>query len=271
MSRLPILLDRLTLQEQSPSVFVGGAGEGGVGAESRLFGGLVAAQAAMAAMRTVKDFPLHSLHAYFLRPGRPNREIAYHVHSTKDGKNFCSRSIEAWQSGDCIFQMMASFQRQEQGVEHGPEMPKVVEPLELPNRDQLRGRRNWQDQPVDVRMVTEITESTPKEPRQQIWLNANGEMPDDPRLHLALVVYASDRTLLDTAWRPHADRGQHVGASLDHSMWFHQPPNFSDWLLYDMTSPVAQSSRGLAMGHMFNRQGECLVTVAQEGLVRFRR
>lgn len=270
MSRLPILLERLSLKEQSPSVFVGGAGEGGVGAESRLFGGLVAAQAAMAAMRTVDDFPMHSLHAYFLRPGRPNSEIAYHVHATKDGKNFRSRVIEAWQSGDCIFQMMTSFQRPEQGVEHGPAMPDTPDPLSLSNRDELRGRKNWQDQPVDVRMVTEITTDSPQEPRQQVWLNANGAMPDDPRLHLALVVYASDRTLLDTAWRPHANHGQPVGASLDHAMWFHEPPQFDDWLLYDMHSPIAQKGRGLAMGHMFNRQGQCVVTVAQEGVVRFR-
>jgi acyl-CoA thioesterase-2 len=270
MTRLPRLLERLSLVEQSPSVFVGGAGEGGVGAESRLFGGLVAAQAAMAAMKTVESFPMHSLHAYFLRPGRPNHEIAYHVHATKDGKNFSSRSVEAWQSGDCIFQMMASFQRPEAGVTHGPTMPTVAAPLDLPNRDELRGRKNWRELPVDVRMVTEITEGTPQEPRQSIWLKANGEVPDDPFLHLALVVYSSDRTLLDTAWRPHADQGKPAGASLDHSMWFHQPARMDDWLLYDMYSPVAQGSRGLAMGHMFDQQGQCLVTVAQEGLVRFK-
>lgn len=269
MTRLPILIERLSLQEQSPSVYVGGAGDGGVGAESRLFGGMVAAQAAMAAMRTVADFPMHSLHAYFLRPGRPNQEIAYHVHATKDGKNFCARSVEAWQSGDCIFQLMASFHRPEQGVQHGPEQPMAPDPLELPNRDELRGRKNWRELPIDVRMVTKITDGAPQEPRQQVWLRANGEVPEDPRLHLALIVYASDRTLLDTAWRPHADQGRPAGASLDHSMWFHQPPRFDDWLLYDMHSPVAHSSRGLAMGHMFNESGECLVSVAQEGLVRF--
>lgn len=270
MSRLPILLERLSLQEQSPKVFVGGAGEGGVGAESRLFGGLVAAQAAMAAMRTVDEFPMHSLHAYFLRPGRPNHEIAYHVHGTKDGRNFSTRSVEAWQSGDCIFQLMASFQRPEVGVEHSPEKPSAKDPLTFRNRDELRGRKNWQDQPIDVRMITEITGDTPQEPKQQVWLKANGDVPDDPRFHLALVIYASDRTLLDTAWRPHTQHGQPAGASLDHAMWFHQPPRFDHWLLYDMHSPVAHGSRGLAMGHMFDEEGRCVVSVAQEGLVRFR-
>jgi acyl-CoA thioesterase-2 len=270
VSRLPLLIERLSLQEQSPHVFVGGSGDGGVGAESRLFGGLVASQAAMAAMLTVDDFPMHSLHAYFLRPGRPNVEIAYHVHASKDGRNFASRHIEAWQSGDCIFQMMASFHRLEQGVEHAPTMPEAPEPLSLKNRDELRGRSNWQNQPIDVRMATEITNDSPQEPHQKVWLKANGDLPDDPRLHLALTVYASDRTLLDTAWRPHTHHGQPAGASLDHAMWFHQPPVFDDWLLYDMQSPVAHGSRGLALGHMFNTAGQCLISVAQEGLVKFR-
>ncbi len=251
-------------------VFSGGAGEGGVGGEARLFGGLVAAQAAMAAQNTVETFPMHSLHAYFLRPGKAERDIAYHVTSLKDGRNFQSRRVEAWQGGDCIFQLIASFQRAEAGVEHEPAMPPAAPPEGLPNRDQLRGRDYWQEMPVDVRMVTDITANESRPAEQQIWIRANGDLPDDPRLHLALVVYASDRGLLDTAHRPHADKGELTGASLDHSMWFHEPPRFDDWLLYATESPVARSARGLATGHMFNRQGRCIVTVAQEGLMRLR-
>ena len=111
MTRFERLLRRLTLSEESPGVFVGGAGEGGVGSEARLFGGLVAAQAVVAAQNTVPDFRMHSLHAYFLRPGRAARDIAYHVTAVKDGRNFRSRRVEAWQGGDCVFQLMASFQR----------------------------------------------------------------------------------------------------------------------------------------------------------------
>ncbi len=268
MNRFERLIHRLTLVEESPGVFVGGAGEGGVGGGARLFGGLVAAQAVAAAQRTVDDFPMHSLHAYFLRPGRPERDIAYHVAAMKDGRNFRSRRIEAWQGGDCIFQMITSFQRLEEGVAHQPQMPNVVAPETLPNRDQLKGRAHWQDMPVDVRMVTDITGSEARPAEQQLWIRANGEIPNDPAMHLALVVYASDRGLLDTAYRPHADKGANAGASLDHAMWFHEPPRFDDWLLYCTEGPVARSGRGLAFGHIYTQDGTCVATAAQEGVLR---
>ena len=228
MNRFERLLKRLDLAPQSPNVFVGGAGEGGVGGEARLFGGLVAAQAVMAAQNTVADFPLHSLHAYFLRPGRASVDIAYHVQATKDGRNFRSRVVEAWQGGECIFQLMASFQRPEDSVSHQDPMPNVPPPEQLPNRDEMRGRDYWREMPIDVRMVSEITAERALPPRQQVWIRGNGKLPQDSRLHIAMVVYASDRSLLDTAWRPHAGKGQQSGASLDHAMWFHRAPRFDE-------------------------------------------
>ncbi len=271
MGRFEKLIRRLTLAEESPWVFTGGAGEGGIGGEARLFGGLVAAQAVMAAQNTVDDFPLHSLHAYFLRPGRAARDIAYHVTALKDGRNFRSRRVEAWQGGDCVFILICSFQQFEQGPEHEPAMPvDIPAPETLPNRDQVRGREYWQDMPIDVRMVTDITAAEARPPMQQVWMRANGTIPEDPKLHIALITYASDRSLLDTAFRPHADQGEMTGASLDHAMWFHESPRFDDWLLYCTESPVARNARGLAFGRMHNREGRCLVTVAQEGLLRIR-
>ncbi len=269
-NRFQKLLRRLDLEPQSPDVFVGGAGEGGIGGDERLFGGLVAAQAAMAVQRTVDEFALHSLHAYFLRPGRASTEIAYHVRALKDGRNFAARQVEAWQSGQCIFQLTAGFHRGEPGPAHQPAMPVAPEPEACPNRDELRGRSYWQDMPIEVRMATEITANEPLPAEQMIWLRANGVLPEDPRLHLALIVYASDRCLLDTAFRPHAGEGEMAGASLDHSMWFHGTPRFDDWLLYHTLSPVAAAGRGLATGTLYDRKGNCLVTVAQEGSVRFR-
>ena len=269
-NRFQKLLTRLDLVPESPDVFTGGAGEGGIGGEERLFGGLVAAQAVMAVQKTVEAFPLHSLHAYFLRPGRAAKEIAYHVRSLKDGRNFAARQVEAWQSGQCIFQMTAGFHRGEAGPAHQPEMPAVPRPEDCPNRDQLRGRSYWQDMPIDVRMVTDITADEPLPAEQLVWLKANGLLPEDPRIHLALMVYASDRCLLDTAFRPHAGEGEMSGASLDHSMWFHGAPRFDDWLLYHTRSPVAAEGRGLANGTLYSAAGSALATVVQEGSVRFR-
>ncbi len=271
MTLLERLLTRLNLQASATGIFVGGAGVGGVTDNDRLFGGLVAAQATMAALRTVDDFPLHSLHAYFLRPGRPDADIKFHVTHTKEGNNFKARSVAAWQNEELIFQLQASFQRPvADALIHTDPMPETPDPETLPNRDQLRGRTNWQDMPVDVRMATAITEDEPLPPEQAIWLKVNGTLPEDRNLHLAMLVYASDRSLLDTAFRPHADQGSLTGASLDHSMWFHQPPRFDDWVLYSMQSPAAAGGRGLAFGAMFNAKGERLVTVAQEGVLRVR-
>lgn len=249
-------------------MFIGGAGEGGVTADARLFGGLVAAQAAVAALRTVETFPLHSLHAYFLRPGRPDADIEYRVTRSKDGRNFNVRNVAAWQNSDLIFQLQSSFQRRTDGVHHQAPMPSVPQPDGLPNRDQLRGRKNWQDMPIDIRMITEMTGTEAMPAEQNIWLRANGAIPKDPALHQALLVYASDRSLLDTAWRPHADQGALSGASLDHSMWFHRTPRFDDWLLYTMHSPAAADGRGLSFGAMYDQAGHRVVSVAQEGVLR---
>ncbi len=188
----------------------------------------------------------------------------------KDGRRYAARQVEAWQGGECIFQLSAGFHLGEQGPDHQPTMPEAPAPEDCPNRDRLRGRDYWQDMPVDVRMVTEITADAPLPAEQMLWMRANGALPEDPGIHLALLVYASDRCLLDTAFRPHADTGEMVGASLDHSMWFHAAPRFDDWVLYHTTSPVAAQGRGLATGFLYDRHGRCLASVAQEGSVRFR-
>ena len=262
------LLIRLDLEQGDDDVWIGGAGGGGVTQDDRLFGGLVAAQATVAVQRSAPEFPLHSLHAYFLRPGRPDADIEFHVTRTKLGKNFQVRSLDAWQHGQRIFQMQASLQRLESGVHHQDAMPEAPQPESLPNRDQLRGRANWQAMPIDVRMATSLDDDQPQPPEQLVWMRANGAVPNDPALHQALVVYASDRTLLATAWRPHADRGPMRGASLDHSMWFHEVPKFNDWLLYSMHSPAANAGRGLAMGAMYSAEGRRVASVAQEGVTR---
>lgn len=264
------LLDRLALTPDGPDRFRGGAGSGGVTVENRLFGGLVAAQAAVAAARTVTDAPMHSLHAYFLGPGRPDREMQFQVRRIKEGRNFQARCVEVWQQDRIIFHLQASFTRPAPGPHHQAPLPEVPGPEASPNRDQLRGRSNWAHMPVDVRMVTEITGARPLPPEQQVWLKPAGPLPEDPLLHLAMVVYASDRTLLETAWRPHADLGELAGASLDHSIWFHGAPRFDDWLLYVMESPAAGAGRGLALGGLYDRQGRRMASVAQEGLLRYR-
>jgi len=250
----------------------------------RVFGGQVAGQALVAAGRTVEnDKMVHSLHAYFLRPGDPTVPILYEVDRIRDGKSFATRRVVAIQHGRAIFNLAASFHIDEPGPAHQFPMPDAPDPESLPHfkermapYKEMLGDWYERDRPIDARYVTktplERRENEPLPPRQQLWIKADGELPDDPLLHACIVAYESDFTLLDTALMPHAIRSWNDGtmmmASLDHAMWFHQPFRADDWLLYDHDSPISQGGRGFARGTIFTRQGKLAVSVVQEGLLR---
>ena len=252
----------------------------------RVFGGQVAAQALVAAGRTVgEDRPVHSLHAYFLRPGDPNIPIVYEVDRIRDGKSFTTRRVVAIQHGRAIFNLAASFQIVESGPDHQLPMPTVPGPDELPTWHQRvepylerlgPDLAQWlvRERPIDSRPVDDPRwlDPSPREPQQDVWIKSNGDLPEDvPLIHECVVAYASDLTLLDTAMFPHAisyQEQQYMIASLDHAMWFHRPFRADDWLLYHQTSPIASHARGLAQGSIFCRDGTLAITVIQEGLIR---
>jgi acyl-CoA thioesterase II len=251
----------------------------------RVFGGQVAAQALVAAGRTVgDDRPVHSLHAYFLRPGDPNVPIVYEVDRIRDGKSFTTRRVVAIQHGRAIFNLAASFQVVETGPDHQMPMPSVPDPDELPTWQQRvepylerlgPDLAQWlvRERPIDSRPVDDPRwlDPTPREPEQDVWIKANGALPTAPLIHECVVAYASDLTLLDTAMFPHAisyREQQYMIASLDHAMWFHRPFRADEWLLYHQTSPSASRARGLAQGSIFCRDGTLAITVIQEGLIR---
>jgi acyl-CoA thioesterase-2 len=257
----------------------------------RVFGGQVAGQALVAAGRTVNDHTarsgrpgagayraVHSLHAYFLRPGDPDAPILYEVDRLRDGRSFSTRRVVAIQHGAAIFNLAASFKVAEVGVVHQAPMPMVADPATLasigPGSGSAGGRSADgldRPRPIDVRRLLDDEGTGPGqgESRQQVWMRADGRLPDDPLLHACVVAYASDMTLLDTATRPHglAFDGKSM-ASLDHAMWFHRPFRADEWLLYDQRSPVAAEARGLAIGAIFSRDGRLVVSVVQEGLIR---
>ncbi|MBA8825837.1 acyl-CoA thioesterase-2 [Saccharopolyspora lacisalsi] len=251
----------------------------------RVFGGQVAGQALVAAGRTVPtDRRVHSLHAYFIRPGDPSVPIVYEVDRTRDGRSFTTRRVVAVQHGKTIFSLSASFQIDEDGIDHAEAMPEVPDPETLPSygeligelRNKLGGIANL-PRPIDVRYVTEPPwtrrESGPSEARNQVWMRADGTLPDDDLLHVCLLAYASDMTLLDSVLARHGvywGLDEVAGASLDHAMWFHRPFRADDWFLYDCSSPSASGSRGLATGRFFSRDGGLVATVVQEGLLRVR-
>jgi acyl-CoA thioesterase-2 len=248
----------------------------------RVFGGQVAAQALMAAGRTVGVGEVHSLHAYFLRPGDPAVPILYLVDRIRDGRSFTTRRVVAVQHGEAIFHLSASFHVLESGPVHQLPMPEVPDPetlLTLPER-----LERWKDElntwyyrphPIDQRYIGSIpwaVRGQDSDPRQRLWLRADGRLGDEPLLHACIAVYASDLSLYDTILRPHEvhwTESDFMGASLDHSMWFHRRFRADEWLLYDTDSPVAINARGLARGFFFVRGGALVASVAQEGLVRF--
>ena len=252
----------------------------------RVFGGQVAGQALVAAGRTVEHGEVHSLHAYFLRPGDPQVPIVYDVDRIRDGRSFTTRRVVAIQHGRAIFNLAASFHVAEPGPEHQRPMPEAPDPESLstfqeklaPYLDRFSpAMADWlrRERPIDTRSagLPHWVDPVPRErePRQQVWIKANGALPDDPLLHACVVAYASDLTLLDTAVMPHTsswDDEHFMIASLDHAMWFHRPFRADEWLLYDQNSPSVQGARGLAEGFIFRRDGGLAITVIQEGLVR---
>ncbi|WP_030910447.1 acyl-CoA thioesterase II [Streptosporangium amethystogenes] len=281
------LLDLLDLEQIELDIFRGRSPEERI---QRVFGGQVAAQALVAAGRTVPDGrDVHSLHAYFIRPGDPAIPIVYNVERVRDGRSFTTRRVVAIQHGKAIFTMSASFHVQETGVEHqAATMPQVVGPEELPSyRDrmlQIVGTnslmREWasRPRPVDARYVTPLTWEAHRDPELRgsntnVWFRYEAELPDDPLLHVVLAAYASDFTLVDTVLLAHGlawGASNVSGASLDHAMWFHRPIRVDEWVLYAQESPWSGAARGLAKGEMFTRSGELAVSVVQEAMIRVR-
>ncbi|MDP9434667.1 MAG: acyl-CoA thioesterase II [Actinomycetota bacterium] len=249
----------------------------------RVFGGQVAAQALVAAARTVpEDRPVHSLHAYFLRPGDPSLPIVYEVDRIRDGRSFTTRRVVAVQHGRAIFNLAASFHVHEDGFAHQDPMPDVPAADGLPRlEDHLRAveaelpdyyRR---PRPLDLRYVGEppllARRRAETSDRTTVWMRADGRMPDDPVLHVCVVAYASDITLLETTVRVHGlswGTGDIAGASLDHAMWFHEPFRADEWWLYDQQAPWTGHGRGLARGGIWTADGRRVASVVQEGLVR---
>lgn len=246
----------------------------------RVFGGQVAGQALVAAGRTVSaDRHVHSLHAYFIRPGDPSIPIVYETERVRDGRSFTTRRVLAIQRGEPIFSLSASFQLPQNGLEYSQPMPSDVpapEAVDDLGTRAARGDGGWMaglPRPLDIRLIDEPSWSQdhtgPSDDPMRLWLRADGELPDDPLLHVCLLTYASDLTLLGSVVARHdVPRTGLQMASLDHAMWFHAPFRADEWLLYSCFSPAASGGRGLASGRFFTADGRLVATTMQEGLVR---
>jgi acyl-CoA thioesterase-2 len=253
----------------------------------RVFGGQVAAQALVAAARTVEEgVEVHSMHSYFLRPGDTAVPIVYDVDRVRDGRSFSTRRVLARQHGRPIYALTASFQVAEEGYEHQDPMPEVPGPDEVPDVRSLMAedpdrRRQWQREwgALELRLAGDsrpggLFEGGEHASRVCFWVRVSPRLPDDALVHRAALTYASDVTILGATLVRH---GLTVAspaiqaASLDHTVWFHRPYRADEWLLYDQASPSAGGARGLAFGKLFTQDGRLVASVAQEGLIRPRR
>jgi acyl-CoA thioesterase-2 len=275
------LLRLLELERIEDNIFRGESRDIG---SPRVFGGQVLGQALTAASYTVEGRDVHSLHAYFLRPGDVAAHIIYEVDRARDGRSFSNRRVVAIQHGQPIFNMTASFQTPEQGLDHQAEMPDVPPPEKLGatreidaqtlERIPVKMRRYLtREQPFEVRPVEALSLSKPQRtaPVRHTWIKAIDALPDRPDLHRNLLAYLSDHQLVATATLPHGIRfeeGKVQLASLDHAMWFHRAFRLDEWLLYSMESPNASGARGFALGRFFARDGRLVASTAQEGVVR---
>jgi acyl-CoA thioesterase-2 len=274
------LVERLDLEILDKDLMLGDPGSGG----GRLFGGLVAAQSVVAAGRSVEgnDSSLHSLHAYFLRPGRHGIPIRFVIDRIRDGRSFTTRRVVAHQGGEAIFNVSASFAKPEEGFSHQEPMPDSVGPEGLPEMSEVKAR--WFNEPapspavygaLEIRIADgfAISEGEKLEPQRHIWMRLNGPPPEDPLLRTALLVYASDRTLMGTAHRVIGQMpgGDYMGSSLDHAVWIHHPPALDSWFLYSSRCPMAQSGRALIHGAIYEGDGKRVASVTQEGLLRSKR
>lgn len=276
------LLRLLDVQDQGEDRFEGRRRPGGVG---RVFGGQAIAQALAAAEATVADDrPAHSLHAYFLRGGSEDHPIDFKVERDLDGGSFSNRRVVASQQNQPILTLIASFHRREDGVRHALPMPDVPPPEDLRSEADLRrehihlipeSRREFmlRPRPIEQRLVDprHWMDVTPREPVSHTWFRSVSRLPDDARIHRAVLAYASDMNLLGAALLPHNlswTLGNLMGVSLDHAVWFHDDFRADDWLLYACDGPWAGGARGFSRGRIYTRDGRLVAETAQEGLLR---
>ncbi|HKH51194.1 MAG TPA: acyl-CoA thioesterase II [Mycobacterium sp.] len=268
----------LDLEQLEVNIYRGSVFSPESGNWQRTFGGQVAGQSLVSAVRTVDPkYQVHSLHGYFLRPGDAKAPTVFIVERLRDGGSFATRRVNAIQHGETIFSMSASFQTDQSGIHHQDALPSAPPPEDLPGLREIKafddaGFRQFEEWEIRVVPQEKLERLPGKASQQQVWFRHRDPLPDDYVLHICALAYMSDLTLLGSAHVHHEEERKHLQiASLDHAMWFMRPFRADEWLLYDQTSPSASGGRALTQGKIFNRYGEMVAAVMQEGLTRYKR
>jgi acyl-CoA thioesterase-2 len=268
----------LDLEQLEVNIYRGTVFSPDSGFLQRTFGGHVAGQSLVSAVRTVEPrYRVHSLHGYFLRPGDAKAPTVFLVERIRDGGSFCTRRVAAIQHGETIFSMSASFQTDQEGISHQDMMPAAPPPDDLPGLRSMKvfddaGFRQFEEWDVRIVPRDRLQRLPGIASQQQVWFRHRDPLPDDPVLHICALAYMSDLTLLGSAQVNHLEKRMHLQvASLDHAMWFMRMFRADEWMLYDQSSPSACGGRALTQGKIFNRHGEMVAAVMQEGLTRVTR
>lgn len=278
------LLTLLQLSRQDENTFIGESENLGL---PQVYGGQVIGQALSAARYTVdSQRTVHSFHSYFLYPGDPEQPILYDVETLRDGQSFSTRRVKAMQNGRSIFYLTASYQQATEGFEHQNTMPTIPGPEHYASENEIAAKiahllpeplkkTFCGERPIEVRPVTVVNPLNPEklEPKQYLWIKANGPMPDNQLIHQYLLAYASDWGFLVTALQPHGVSlmtPKFQVATIDHSIWYHRPFKMDDWLLFAIESPTASNGRGLVRGEIYSRDGTLVASAVQEGVMRFK-
>ncbi|MCV7196843.1 acyl-CoA thioesterase II [Mycobacterium angelicum] len=268
----------LDLEQLEVNIYRGSVFSPESGFLQRTFGGHVAGQSLVSAVRTVDPrYQVHSLHGYFLRPGDALARTVFLVERTRDGGSFATRRVNAIQHGEIIFSMGASFQTEQDGIGHQDPMPAAPPPDGLPGLNSIKvfddaGFKQFEEWDVCIVPRERLQLSPGKAAQQQVWFRHRDPLPDDQVLHICALAYMSDLTLLGSAQVTHLDVREHLQvASLDHAMWFMRSFRADEWLLYDQSSPSAGGGRALTQGKIFTQRGEMAAAVMQEGLTRYKR
>jgi acyl-CoA thioesterase II len=268
----------LDLEQLEVNIYRGSVFSPESGNWQRTFGGHVAGQSLVSAVRTVDPkYQVHSLHGYFLRPGDAKAPTVFIVEPLRDGGSFATRRVNAIQHGETIFSMSASFQTDQSGIHHQDDMPSAPPPEDLPGLAEIKafddaGFKQFAEWEIRVVPQEKLERLPGKASQQQVWFRHRDPLPDDPVLHICALAYMSDLTLLGSAQVHHEEERKHLQiASLDHAMWFMRAFRADEWLLYDQSSPSSSGGRSLTQGKIFTRSGEMVAAVMQEGLTRYKR
>lgn len=257
------LLSLLDLEPAGVDRFLAATPEAGEG-PPRLFGGQVASQSLRAATLTVEGRPPHSMHAYFIRPGRPGTPLELSVERTRDGRSFTTREVTAAQQGEPIFVLSASFHQAEAGDDWQPDAPAAPSPDEVGEFESPLRRFSTMS-PFDIRPVSKSPSFPVMHP---FWVKVREPLPDDPALHACAIAFISDMGVVGSARAPRSTSVPFAGASLDHALWFHRPARADQWLLFSVDPVTNFGGRGLARGTMHTADGVLVASIAQEALLR---